>query len=1543
MNCSKSTGEIRRFTRVFTVAIALGLSLLPVGCGSDEENANLGTDASDNDGDAAANNLDGADVADVAVPILGLDHLCDPCTKDSDCAGGTCIAVGTPAGSKGSFCTSVCKIDSDCGTGYKCLDKIAASGSVCVPEKAECACSDAAKKAKLQTACFAASLDADGKVVGKCGGVRTCGDIGLSVCDAPNPATETCNGVDDDCNGTTDDINASACDDLNACTDDSCDGKACAHAQNTKACDDSSACTKDDICTLGSCAGAAIVCDDANVCTDDSCDKKSGCVNVNNVLGCNDNNKCTEKDTCAVGLCAGATVSCDDKNPCTDEACDVATGCSSTINTVGCTDGDGCTLVDLCVGGKCVPGEKLDCDDKNPCTKDSCDSKTGECLHPAIADDTVCTDNSVCTTGDACKGGLCIGKAIVCDDAELCTKDSCDPATGCTVTNLDGLACDDENLCTVGDACAVGKCVSGKGKECKSAEFCIESKCNILDGKCKLTAKAAGVPCTDGTACTEKDVCADGSCVGQGVNCDDKNPCTQDSCDLATGCGHSDSNQPCDDGNKCTVGDLCNASACVPGGPLKCDDGNPCTQDACDGTSGLCAFKNLDTPCDDGSSCTTGEVCNGGACVGKAISCDDGNPCSDDGCDAKLGCTHVNNTAPCNDANACTDFDVCAAGECAGKKIFVAIYCDDGNICTNDGCDKKFGCVNTSNLELCNDGNICTVGDSCKDTVCLPGPNVCSCQTDVDCKKEDDGNFCNGTLFCDKSNGLNKCKVNPATIITCPTGNDNECQSNECDPPTGKCALAAQNEAKPCDADGSVCTVGDICKSGLCTIGPLQTCDDGNGCTSDSCDPKAGCLHTANATPCDADQNACTVGDVCADKVCQKGPLKQCSDGQVCTLDSCDIKTGNCVFDAVAQEGAACDADGSVCTIGDTCKAGVCAAGKAANCDDANPCTNDSCDNKLGCQNVANTAACDADKDACTVGDVCADKVCLKGKATTCDDGNLCTSDACDAASGNCLVANLATPCNDGSVCTTEDVCTNGACVGVQVQCDDKNPCTNDVCDPKQGCTYTNNTVPCDDKNACTDFDICGSGACKGTPKVPATDCADGNDCTDDTCDPATGCVHTNNTAPCDDGNKCTNADKCAAGKCVGGASICACQKDSDCAGQEDGNFCNGTLICSNNKCAINPASVIVCNASGDNACTKNTCTPLTGKCAMVSQNEAGPCSDSSVCTQGDICKAGACIPGAQVNCDDGNLCSNDSCDAISGCVHTANALPCNADSNLCTVGDACALSACKAGPAKDCNDKNACTNDSCTKATGNCVNDAGALQFQPCNDGNACTTGDVCLAGTCTPQGNKNCNDFNVCTDNACDPVKDCVFTANVLPCNADNNACTVGDTCAASVCVAGAAKVCNDNLPCTQDSCSTQSGNCSFQSGPLDGKSCDFDQSVCTVNDFCNNGLCNAGPKVNCGDGNVCTDDTCDAVKGCQHGANTAGCNADNNACTVSDVCAAKVCTPGPVKNCDDLNVCTVDSCKTQNGDCSHNPQPLIGSVCALGKKCSNAGVCQ
>jgi hypothetical protein len=99
------------------------------------------------------------------------------------------------------------------------------------------------------------------------------------------------------------------------------------------------------------------------------------------------------------------------------------------------------------------------------------------------------------------------------------------------------------------------------------------------------------------------------------------------------------------------------------------------------------------------------------------------------------------------------------------------------------------------------------------------------------------------------------------------------------------------------------------------------------------------------------------------------------------------------------------------------------------------------------------------------------------------------------------------------------------------IDCNDNNPCTDDYCDPTLGCQHANNNDPCDDGNACTILDACNAGACAGGTVVV---CNDANACTDDSCNPGSGCVFTNNTAACDDGNACTAGDVCGGGTCAG-------------------------------------------------------------------------------------------------------------------------------------------------------------------------------------------------------------------------------------------------------------------------------------------------------------------------------------------------------------------------------------------------------------------------
>jgi cysteine-rich repeat protein len=93
-------------------------------------------------------------------------------------------------------------------------------------------------------------------------------------------------------------------------------------------------------------------------------------------------------------------------------------------------------------------------------------------------------------------------------------------------------------------------------------------------------------------------------------------------------------------------------------------------------------------------------------------------------------------------------------------------------------------------------------------------------------------------------------------------------------------------------------------------------------------------------------------------------------------------------------------------------------------------------------------------------------------------------------ASGNTCRADC-TVCGDGHVDAGE-------------QCDDGNGANGDGCE--NNCTLT--CPACDDGNPCNGVETCNTATGQCVPGTPLN-CNDGNACTDDSCIPQTGCVHT--------------------------------------------------------------------------------------------------------------------------------------------------------------------------------------------------------------------------------------------------------------------------------------------------------------------------------------------------------------------------------------------------------------------------------------------------
>ena len=455
----------------------------------------------------------------------------------------------------------------------------------------------------------------------------------------------------------------------------------------------------------------------------------------------------------------------------------------------------------------------------------------------------------------------------------------------------------------------------------------------------------------------------------------------------------------------------CSATAdCPPLVPL-------CWERACLG--GVCvvlAPAATGTQCDDGSVCTPLDQCADGACVGELIDCADENPCTADSCDPVAGCLNAPlSDLECDDGNACTQSQLCWQGSCAPGLV---TNCSDGNTCTNDACNPESGtCSHVPTQASCDDGDACTGAGACVGSVCASGALICACKATADCAAKDDGNPCNGVLVCNLAS--HSCDVDPATVVTCDASGDSACQANQCDAASGLCAWTAINAGGPCDADGSVCTPADACLGTACVASAALNCDDGNACTADACAATSGCSHVSASGPC-SDGNACTAADTCKGGVCLPGAPSTCDDGNGCSVDTCDVATGACAA-FVVGDGAPCDADASPCTPADTCVAGLCVLGASLDCSDGNACTIDDCGAPAGCSHEPGAQSCD-DGNACTLADGCVGGACV-GIAATCDDGNPCSSDACAAATG-CSHTALA----DASGCGGKNQCFAGTC-----------------------------------------------------------------------------------------------------------------------------------------------------------------------------------------------------------------------------------------------------------------------------------------------------------------------------------------------------------------------------------------------------------------------------------------------------------------------------------------------------------------------------------
>ncbi|MDZ4694754.1 MAG: PKD domain-containing protein, partial [Deltaproteobacteria bacterium] len=128
------------------------------------------------------------------------------------------------------------------------------------------------------------------------------------------------------------------------------------------------------------------------------------------------------------GFVCGPPSDWDDGNPCTVDACSAAIGVTHAVSSDGteCSDGNLCNGTELCSAGACTAGTALVVDDGNVCTVDTCSPLTGV-VHAAVDEGTVCDDGDLCDGVATCNGaGECAaGVPPIVDDGNSCTFDLC--------------------------------------------------------------------------------------------------------------------------------------------------------------------------------------------------------------------------------------------------------------------------------------------------------------------------------------------------------------------------------------------------------------------------------------------------------------------------------------------------------------------------------------------------------------------------------------------------------------------------------------------------------------------------------------------------------------------------------------------------------------------------------------------------------------------------------------------------------------------------------------------------------------------------------------------------------------------------------------------------------------------------------------------------------------------------------------------------------------------------------------------------------------
>ncbi len=175
----------------------------------------------------------------------------------------------------------------------------------------------------------------------------------------------------------------------------------------------------------------------------------------------------------------------------------------------------------------------------------------------------------------------------------------------------------------------------------------------------------------------------------------------------------------------------------------------------------------------------------------------------------------------------------------------------------------------------------------------------------------------------------------------------------------------------------------------------------------------------------------------------------------------------------------------------------------------------------------------------------------------------------------------------------------------------------------------------------------------------------------------------------------------------------------------------------------------------------------------------------------------------------------------------------------------------------------------------------------------------------------------------------------------------CNGVESCGGGTCQPGAAVVCpSTGIDCMASQCDESQRACA--SVPVaDGTVCN-DGNLCTLNDTCSAGTCNAGPSVDCSAFvDACNDGACNPANGlCESVPAREGASCEDGLfCTVGDSCSAGSCIGGGTRDCSigvSEPACFDISCNEIQNTCDYSDNGTC-DPCLAGGPVAVAGVDQ